>query len=149
MVLKLAFGAYILKTCLKGCNMATKYFSKSLFKHLSIGVLMAYAVTGIVFLGYAMLITYTALSERNLPIVVAVTTIISVMVAGFDAARGAENRGWFWGMVAGLVYVLIMAAIMIAAVPSFSADGRTLLICALGIAGGGLGGILGINVKNT
>jgi putative membrane protein (TIGR04086 family) len=108
---------------------------------------MAYAITCIVFLSYAMLITYTNMSERNLPFVVAVTTLLSVMVAGFDAARGAETRGWLWGMLAGLIYVLIMAMIMVIMLPTFAVDMRTILVCVLGIAGGGLGGILGINLK--
>ena len=121
--------------------------SKVQLKHLTIGVLMAYAITSIVLLGYAMLITYTNVSERSLFTVIAITTVLSVMVAGFDAARGAETRGWLWGMVAGLVYVIIMAAIMIVVLQSFAVDGRTVMVCVLGIAGGGLGGILGINIK--
>ncbi|MDR0271851.1 MAG: TIGR04086 family membrane protein [Clostridiales bacterium] len=121
--------------------------TKNQIKHLTIGVCMAYAITAIVFLGYAMLITYTNVSERSLPTVVAVSTVLSVMIAGFDAARGAETRGWAWGMIAGLVYVLIMAAIMIVVLPTFSVDMRTAMVCVLGVAGGGLGGILGINMK--
>jgi len=121
--------------------------NKNNFKHLFIGVVMAFAITCIVFLAYAMLITYTNMSERNLPIVVAVTTLLSVMVAGFDAARGATNRGWLWGMVAGLIYVLILAIIVIIMLPTFAVDGRTVTVIVLGLAGGGLGGILGINIK--
>jgi len=116
-------------------------------KHLTLGVLIAYAITAIVFLGYAILITYTNVSERSLPMVVAITTVLSVMVAGFDAARAAENRGWIWGMVAGLVYVLILAAIMFLLLPGFPIDLRTVIVCVLGVAGGGLGGIFGINFK--
>ena len=122
-------------------------FTKNQMKHLTIGVLMAYAITSIIFLGYAMLITYTTVSERSLPTVVTITTVLSVLIAGFDAARGAENRGWLWGMVAGLVYVLVLAAIMALIFPTFSVGARAFLIFALGIAGGGLGGILGINLK--
>jgi putative membrane protein (TIGR04086 family) len=122
-------------------------FNKKQIKHLVVGVLVAFAITAIVLLGYAMLITYTNMSERSLPTVVAVTTFLAVMVAGFDAARGATGRGWLWGMVAGFVYVVILAVVMVAALPVFSADMRTVLVCILGIAGGGLGGILGINFK--
>ncbi|MCL2356271.1 MAG: TIGR04086 family membrane protein [Defluviitaleaceae bacterium] len=121
--------------------------SKNQIKHLTLGVLIAYAVTAIVFLGYAILITYTNVSERSIPLVVAITTVLSVMIAGFDAARGAENRGWLWGMVAGLVYVLILAGIMLVFLPGFPVDMRTIIICVLGIAGGGLGGVFGINLK--
>ncbi|MCL1863856.1 MAG: TIGR04086 family membrane protein [Defluviitaleaceae bacterium] len=116
-------------------------------KHLSIGILMAYAITAIVFLGYAVLITYTNVSERSLPMVVAITTVLSVMVAGFDAARAAENRGWAWGMLAGFIYVIFMAIFMAVLIPEFSAGMRLVTTFALGIAGGGLGGIFGINMK--
>jgi len=111
------------------------------------GVAIAYAITAIAFLAYALLITYTNMSEHNLPAVVAITTLLSVMVAGFDAARGAVRRGWLWGMGAGLAYVLILTIIMVTVLPAFAADGRTLLTIVLGIAGGGLGGIFGINLK--
>jgi len=120
---------------------------KQQIKHMITGVLMAYAITAIAFLAYALLVTYTNMSERNLPTVVAITTLLSVMVAGFDAAKGAPSRGWLWGMSAGLAYVLIMAIIMVTVLPSFAVDGRTLLTTILGVAGGGLGGILGINLK--
>ena len=119
----------------------------SQFKHIAIGVLMAYAITCIVFLGYAMLITYTDMSERNLPVVVAITTLLSVLIAGFDAAKGASQRGWLWGMFAGGIYVLILAIVMVVLIPSFGVDGRTITVVMLGIGGGALGGILGINLK--
>jgi len=128
-------------------NMEQLGFNTKQLKHLGVGVVMAFAITCIVFLAYAMLITYTDMSERNLPVVVAITTLLSVMVAGFDAAKGATHRGWLWGMGAGLIYVLILAILMIVLLPTFAVDGRTFTVIILGIAGGGLGGILGINLK--
>jgi putative membrane protein (TIGR04086 family) len=116
-------------------------------KRLIIGVLMGFAITAIVLLGYAMLITYTHMSERSLHIVVAVTTLLSVLVAGFDAARGAVYKGWLWGMAAGLVYIAVLALIMLVLLPGIGVDGRTVLVMALAIVGGGMGGILGINMK--
>ena len=111
------------------------------------GVMMGYAVTCIIFLAYAMLITYTQMSERNLPIVIAVTTLLSVMVAGFDAAKGAPSRGWMWGMIAGFIYMAVLGIIMIIMLPGFAADSRTATVIILSIAGGALGGILGINIR--
>ena len=116
-------------------------------KALVKGVLAAYAITAIIFLAYAMLITYTDMSEKNIPIVVAVTTLIAVVTAGYDAARGAGKGGWLWGMGAGTIYIVILAAIMMAVLKDYSIDSRTVLLIALAIAGGGLGGIVGINVK--
>jgi len=116
-------------------------------KALIIGVLVGYAITCIVFLGYSMLITYTGMTERNLPMVVAVTTLLSVMVAGFDAAKAADHRGWLWGMAAGLVYILILTGLMMGVLQRFAVDTRTVTSIVLALAGGGMGGILGINMK--
>jgi len=121
--------------------------NKSQIRQLVIGVLIGYAVTCIVFLSYAMLITYTQMSERNLPTVIAVTTLLSVMIAGFDAAKGAASRGWLWGMAAGFTYAAILGIIMAVMLPGFFVDGRTVTVILLSIGGGGLGGILGINVR--
>ena len=126
--------------------MALQTQSKQI-KALLIGVLMAYAITCIIFLGYSMLITYTGMTERNLPMVVAVTTLLSVMVAGFDAAKGAESRGWLWGMGAGLMYILILTLLMMNVLERFAVDTRTITSIVLALAGGGMGGILGINLK--
>ncbi|MCL2187455.1 MAG: TIGR04086 family membrane protein [Defluviitaleaceae bacterium] len=120
---------------------------KHAVKHLVIGVLMGFAITAIVFLGYAMLITYTDMSERSLHTVVVVTTVLSVLVAGFDAARAAPYKGWLWGMGAGFLYIAVLALIMVIMLPNIAIDGRTILTLALAILGGGLGGILGINLK--
>ena len=111
------------------------------------GVMMGYAITCIIFLAYAMLITYTQMSERSLPIVIAVTTLLSVMIAGFDASKGAPSRGWMWGMIAGFIYMAVLGVIMIVMLPGFSADTRTLTVIMLSLAGGALGGILGINIR--
>lgn len=116
-------------------------------KHMVTGVLIGFAITAIILLGYAMLITYTQMSERSLHLVVAVTTLLSVMVAGFDAARGAHYKGWLWGMGAGFLYIAVLAIMMMVLIPNFGVDGRTVMILVLAVVGGGLGGILGINMK--
>jgi len=121
--------------------------NKSQIKQLVIGVMVGYAITCIIFLAYAMLITYTQMSERNLPMVIAVTTLLSVMIAGFDAAKGAPSRGWLWGMIAGFIYVGVLGIIMMIMLPGFLIDGRTVTVLLLSVAGGGLGGILGINLR--
>jgi len=122
-------------------------FSLKQTRHLAVGVLIAYAISAIVFLGYAMLITYTTVSERSLPMVITITTVLSVLVAGFDASRGATKRGWAWGMAAGGLYVLILAIIMAVMLPTFRLGLHTAIVTLLGLGGGGLGGILGINMK--
>ena len=112
------------------------------------GVLAAYAITCIALIGYAVLITYATFTGENLPLVVTVTSLLSAIVAGFDAARGAESRGWFWGIVAGLVYAAILVAIGVWVNRGFIVDSRTVTLFVLSVAGGGFGGVIGINLKD-
>ncbi len=111
------------------------------------GVMIAYAITCLVFITYALLITYSSFTGENVSIVVTVTSLISVIVAGYDAAKGAKSHGWLWGMCAGLVYALILAFIGAWLNRGFVFDGRTFILIILSIAGGGLGGVVGINLK--
>ena len=111
------------------------------------GVMVGYAITCIIFLGYSILITYTSLTDEKMPLVVAGATLISVIVAGFDAAKGAENKGWFWGIMAGFIYAVILMIIMTLVLKDFSMDSRTATVLVLSLAGGGLGGVVGINFK--
>ena len=111
------------------------------------GVLIAYAITCIVFIGYAILLTYTNVAENNISLVVTITSIAAVIVAGFDSAKVSMGRGWLWGMIAGLVYAIILLAIMTWVQRGFSMDSRAVTLLILAIAGGGLGGVIGINFK--
>lgn len=121
--------------------------TKSPVKSLVIGVSMAYAITAIVFIAYAILLTYTDMTEKNIPIVVIITVVFSVLVAGFDSARGAIKKGWLWGIGAGLIYAFFMILIGLCVSPGFGFDSKTVMLIVLSLAGGGLGGIVGINIK--
>jgi len=111
------------------------------------GVLVAYAITCIVFIAYAILLTYTDMTEKNIPLIVTLTTIISVIIAGVDAAKGASGKGWLWGMIAGALYGILLISIMTWIRKAFIMDSRSLTLIILSVAGGGLGGVLGINMK--
>ena len=111
------------------------------------GVLVAYAITCIVFIGYAILLTYTNITENNISLIVTITSILSVIVAGFDAAKDAPGKGWLWGMIAGFIYSIILICIMTWVQREFRLDSRAVTLFILSIAGGGLGGVIGINLK--
>lgn len=124
-------------------NLEFKAQAKSLFS----GVMIGYAITCLVFITYAILLTYTDMTETNISLVVTITSIVSVLVAGFDSARGATSKGWLWGLIAGLIYGIILVAIMTWIEKRLIIDSRTISLLILSLAGGGLGGVIGINLK--
>lgn len=111
------------------------------------GMAIAYAITCIVFLTYGILLTYSDISEANVPLVALICTAVSAAVAGFDWAKYAKSRGIFWGVLAGLVYAVLLFAIEGLAGNGFALSGSKLTMLLVAMAGGGIGGILGINVK--
>lgn len=124
-------------------NTEIKFQVKSLFS----GVMIGYAITCLVFITYAVLLTYTSITEENISLVVTLTSIVSVLVAGFDAARTATSKGWLWGVIAGFIYAIILVAIMTWVQGRLILDSRTISVLILSLAGGGLGGVIGINLK--
>lgn len=109
------------------------------------GIVMAYAVTAIIFIAYAIILTYSNLSEEQIPVVSVITSALCSAIAGFDAARAAKSRGILWGLLAGVVYFVILYLIgfMSGVQNGFNiAKVKTLVVC---LAGGAIGGILGIN----
>lgn len=120
---------------------------KSQILSLVSGVVTAYAITVIIFVGYAILLKYSKVNEDNTSLVVTVTSIIAVIIAGFDAAKGAANKGWLWGILAGLFYAIILMCIGSFVNKSFAFDSSSITLLVLSIASGGLGGVIGINMK--
>lgn len=106
---------------------------------------IAYALTCIVFIVYAMLLTYANVSENQIPLVAMVCTAVCCAVAGFDCAKSAKSRGLFWGMGAGAVYVILLFLISIVSMDQFVISPAKFTSVLVGICGGGVGGILGIN----
>ena len=111
------------------------------------GIVMAYAVTCIIFITYGIVLTYTDVTEEKLPLIALCCTVISAGIAGFDWARCAKARGILWGILAGLAYGVILFVLDGIAGSGFSVVGSKGLMVLLAAAGGGVGGILGINMK--
>lgn len=111
------------------------------------GILISYIITLIVFLIFALLITYTDVSEKHLYTVVRVTTAVVCALSGLITAASANKGGLVWGIISGLCYVVLMCVIGFALVPQYGITSKILVSLMLAVAGGGVGGVIGINLK--
>ena len=111
------------------------------------GLAVAFAITCIIFIGFGILLTYTEISEESLPMVSLVCTALSAGAAGFDWAACMQKRGLLWGMAAGAVYVVLLYMIISLAADRFSLELSLVMTFAVALAGGAVGGILGVNRK--
>ena len=111
------------------------------------GMAVAFAITCIIFIAFGILLTYTELSESSLPLVSLVCTALSAAAAGNDWAACMGKRGIFWGLIAGVIYTVLLYLITSLAADSFSLHLSGLMTLAVALAGGAVGGILGVNRK--
>ncbi|WHH59030.1 TIGR04086 family membrane protein [Petroclostridium sp. X23] len=111
------------------------------------GIILAYIITLIIFLIFAVLITYSNFPESAIPTVVVATTVLSIMIAGANVARKARNRGWFNGAISGATYMIVLYFISCLALTGFVFDKYVIYMLILGLFTGAFGGIIGINLK--
>jgi len=113
------------------------------------GILTAYIITIIIFLVFAVVITYTDFPESAIPAVVVVTTIISIIIAGSKVASRAKSKGWLNGAIAGILYMTILYIASSLIFNGFTFDRYVIYMFILGLFSGAFGGIIGINLKGS
>lgn len=116
---------------------------------LTKGVIFSYLITVLVFIVYGILLTYTETTEKNIQMVVMITTVLSVLVGGIIASKGVRSKGLIFGMLVGVVYALIMIMIAFCILPTIKITTKMIMIIILAISAGGIGGIIGINSKKN
>ncbi len=116
---------------------------------LTKGTVFSYLLTVIVFIVYGILLAYTEVTEKNIQMVVMITTVVSVLIGGFIASKGVNSKGLLFGMLVGLVYALIMIMISFCVLPVMKITSKMIMIIILSISAGGIGGIIGINTRKN
>lgn len=111
------------------------------------GMAVAFAITCIIFIGFGILLTYTSFTEESLPLVSLVCTALSAAAAGYDWAACMQKKGILWGLAAGAVYTVLLFLITSLAKDSFSLQLSAVMTLIVALAGGAVGGILGVNRK--
>lgn len=113
-------------------------------------VLMALGFTLVIFFLFALLLTYTNLSEGSIPFIATITVVLSVMLAGIVSAKTGKSRGYLNGALTGVLYVLLLYLVSMLIFGGMYFNTYIPVLLAIGVFGGAVGGIIGINtsVKN-
>lgn len=111
------------------------------------GMVVAYAVTCIIFIGCGMVLTFTDVPEGIIPLTALCCTALSAGIAGFDWGKCMKVRGLLWGLAAGFVYAVLLYLITSFGSGDFSIHIAFVRMVAMALAGGAVGGIWGRNQK--
>ena len=116
-------------------------FIKKIFK----GVLISLVVSFVLLAIFAIVLTYTSVSENTIVPVIIVVTGISILVGTILESRKIVKNGIGLGGIIGLVYVLILYIISSLLNADFSINTQSFILILVAIFSGMIGGIIDVN----
>ena len=111
------------------------------------GILVSYLITLPIFAVFAYILTFTDFPQRYIPTAVIITTLLSIVVAGWLSSKNVKSKGWLNGGIVGIVYMVVLYLLSSTGYKDFSIDRQVVTMFIVGILSGCVGGILGINSK--
>lgn len=116
-------------------------FIKKIFK----GVLISLVVSFVLLAIFAIVLTYTSVSENTIVPVIIVVTGISILVGTILESKKIVKNGIWLGGIIGLIYVLILYIISSLLNADFSINIQSFILILVAIFSGMIGGIIGVN----
>lgn len=109
------------------------------------GIIYSFIITLISIFIFSIILTYTELSERTIPIVIIILTFISILIGSIIGVRKLAKNGMINGGIIGGIYVVLLYLISSILNTGFTFNIYTILMVVLGIISGIIGGIIGVN----
>lgn len=113
------------------------------------GTLVALAVTVSVFFIFALLLSYTGLSEDSVRYIAYITEAVGAFLAGIAPAKKIRRKGILTGSLCGVLYMVIIWTVSSLISDGFYFNLHVLIMLLTSLASGALGGIVGVNIKNS
>ncbi len=110
-------------------------------------LVLSYIVTLGLVLIMAIMLTYTPLKEKSIPLLNTITMMISIITGAIYLTLKIGEKGWLNGGIVGVVYYLILLLINIIFIKNHSIDIYTTSKIIISLVTGVIGGMIGINLK--
>lgn len=105
-------------------------------------LLLSYLLTGILLVIAALALYKLRLKESQVVIAVNAIYIITCLLGGFLMGKGIRQRRFFWGLVLGVLYFLVLFLVSMVMGKGLEGNlaqaGTTLAVCALSGTVGGM-----------
>lgn len=116
---------------------------KKYFISLSISIILSIIMIFVL----SILISKTSLSEKIIKPATITITSISIFIGAFLVSKEKKEKGLINGIVLGLSYIVILYLFSIILNRGFYISSSSILMIFIGVIGGIVGGILGVNFK--
>lgn len=109
------------------------------------GIIIAFVSTFVFLFIFAIILTYTNISESIIPTVIIVITIISILLGSSISTIKIKKNGIVNGGIIGLSYILMLYLISSIVHTGFALNIYSIVMIILSILAGMIGGIVGVN----
>ena len=121
--------------------------NKGIVKIFVLNTIIEFVLTIIMLFILSLLLSMTDLEEKVIePSIIGITTF-AILIGSFNISRKVKNKGFFIGIIQGIIYMLVLYLLSSFVSMDFSLGLRSLTMIGLGIFGGAIGGIVGVNLK--
>lgn len=110
------------------------------------GVLRGFIITVVLLLIFAVIMTFTEVSEKTSSTFYLVTTILSIMYGSIYAVRKIKRRGWLVGIIVTILYLLVIYIVSVVSGNASVIGPDRIPRILLALLVGALSGIIGINL---
>ena len=115
--------------------------------YIAKGTGMALIISVVCLIIFSLILTYTNISETMIePVTIAITSI-SIMLGSFLGNMKIRKNGLLNGGLIGIAYLLILYLVSSLLNWNFGLNIQSIIMIAIGIVFGILGGVLGVNKK--
>lgn len=101
-------------------------------------LLISYVVTGIFLLVLALLLYQFNLDEQKVTMGIVLTYVVSTFAGGWVLGKLVGERRFFWGIILGSAYFLLLFGVSVAVNHDFGSNGMNLITTMFLCAGGGM-----------
>ncbi len=111
------------------------------------GIAVAMGLTLMMILVLSIVLSFSNISENVMMPAVIFISSFSILIGGFLVAKRMDSKGIVYGSAVGLAYMFILYLTSSFLNFNFSLNFNAIIMIALGVLGGAIGGILGVNLK--
>jgi len=94
----------------------------------------------------SILLHFTSMKETQLHNSTLIVHGFAALCGGFAAGRRSERRGWYSGVMLGVIYTLIIILVSFLA-SNIALSGRSAMLLGTALLAGAFGGMIGVNLR--
>lgn len=117
------------------------------YKVLLKSIILAMIISLILLFILSVVLAVTSVKENIMSFAIIFISAISILVGAFFSANKIKEKGIIYGAIIGLLYMIILYFISSVVNWNFSLTLEAIIMTIIGIVGGAIGGILGVNLK--